>query len=29
MDARREEGATMQAFDEWVREQVPMFVGCC
>jgi len=29
MDARREAGATMQAFDEWVREQVPMYVGCC
>ena len=29
LDARREEGIPMQALDEWVREQVPMFVGCC
>jgi hypothetical protein len=29
MGARLEEGIPMQALDEWVREQVPMFVGCC
>src|SRR5262245_9490271 len=29
MDARREEGTAMQAFSEWTREQLPMFVGCC
>jgi hypothetical protein len=29
MDARRLKGIAMQARDEWVREQVPMFVGCC
>jgi hypothetical protein len=29
MNARRLAGIPMQARDEWVREQVPMFVGCC
>jgi len=30
MSARLEEGTVpLQALDEWVREQVPMFVGCC